>query len=176
VPPTKEGRGVASHPKPEKRPLRSASAGVIRLAAGDWDFEEEQPTTQPATRSTLMDRLRIPGKLPGADAPPVTMPQIDPNDPDKTKKRRAIEELFPTLTELKSDFRTEPAPDLPQYTLADLEQIALSNNPKITQAAADVEAALGAAIQSGAYPNPTIGYEADTVGSGGTRNYQGMLF
>jgi cobalt-zinc-cadmium efflux system outer membrane protein len=44
------------------------------------------------------------------------------------------------------------------------------------QAAADVDSAMGEVINAGAYPNPTVGYEADTVGSAGTRNYQGMFF
>jgi cobalt-zinc-cadmium efflux system outer membrane protein len=35
--------------------------------------------------------------------------------------------------------------------------------------------ARGAAIQAGVHPNPVIGYEADTVGSSYTRNYQGVF-
>jgi RNA polymerase sigma factor (sigma-70 family) len=41
-------------------------------------------------------------------------------------------------------------------SLADLQRLARSNSPMIRQAAADVQAARGAAIQAGAAPNPTL--------------------
>lgn len=145
--------------------------GQIQLVSGD---AETPAVPRAATRATLSERLKIPSALPGATAEPLMLPPSDPEHPER--KGTAIEELFPGLPALHPDFRTDDAPDLARYTLTDLEQMALRNNPKITQAAADVEAAVGAAIQSGAYPNPTVGYEADTVGSGGTRNYQGMFF
>src|SRR5262249_45696025 len=50
--------------------------------------------------------------------------------------------------------------------LADLQQLAMGNSPLIKQAAADVEAARGALIQAGAYPNPTAGFAAGTIGQG----------
>jgi outer membrane protein, heavy metal efflux system len=53
-------------------------------------------------------------------------------------------------------------------SLADLEQMALHGNPTLAQAAANVEAARGRAVQAGLYPNPTIGYEADRVGAAGS--------
>ena len=52
-------------------------------------------------------------------------------------------------------------------TLSDLQHLALTNNPLIRQAASDVEAAKGAVIQAGAYPNPRIGWAQDEVGTGG---------
>src|SRR5262249_22296973 len=58
-------------------------------------------------------------------------------------------------------------------TLADLQRLALSNSPLIRQAAADVDAARGAAQQAGAYPNPQVGYEGDNINSGATAGFQG---
>ena len=58
-------------------------------------------------------------------------------------------------------------------SLADLERIALTNNPTITQAAARVEAARGRQIQAGLYPNPTIGYDGGEIGNNGTAGFQG---
>jgi cobalt-zinc-cadmium efflux system outer membrane protein len=46
--------------------------------------------------------------------------------------------------------------------------MALQNNPTLAQAAADLEASRGRAVQSGLYPNPTVGYEADRVGAAGS--------
>src|SRR5579884_1478434 len=53
-------------------------------------------------------------------------------------------------------------------TLADLEQMALRRNPTLVQAAANVEIAQGRQVQSGLYPNPTVGYQADRIGAAGT--------
>src|SRR5205807_1270644 len=39
----------------------------------------------------------------------------------------------------------------------------------------DVEAARGAALQAGAYPNPNFGYQWDTAGTGATAGYQGAF-
>lgn len=142
----------------------------IRLASADQ--EATTASDPPPIGTTLSDRLKIPDVLPGADAPPLLLPSTDQPE----EQSRMIQKLFPEMPDLATDIRTEPAPDLPRYTREDLERIALDNNPLIAQAAADVEAALGAAIQAGAYPNPEVGYEADTVGSAGTRNYQGAFF
>ncbi|MGQ0637422.1 MAG: TolC family protein, partial [Planctomycetaceae bacterium] len=121
-------------------------------------------------RSTLSERLKSPAELPGADAPPLELPSMESEE-----RGSAIDALFPGLPPLVAEFRVEGAADQPQLTLADLERLALDNNPTIVQASADIEAAAGAAIQAGAYPNPVVGYEADTVGSAGTRNYQGVF-
>jgi cobalt-zinc-cadmium efflux system outer membrane protein len=54
-----------------------------------------------------------------------------------------------------------------EVTLADLEQMALRGNPTLAQAAANVEAAEGRALQSGLYPNPTLGYNGEQMGQPG---------
>ena len=63
---------------------------------------------------------------------------------------------------------TPQSPTLSVMGLADLEQIALQNNPTMAQAAAQVESARSKALQAGLYPNPTIGYASDQVGAAGT--------
>ncbi|MSR60144.1 MAG: TolC family protein [Planctomycetaceae bacterium] len=129
---------------------------------------------QPGPKLSLSERLKIPDELPGADAPPLS---LLPSDVGHAEQRQtAIDALFPRLPLLTSDLPPLAVSDRPEWTLTDLEQVALNNNPKIAQAAADIEAATGSAAQAGVYPNPVVGYEADTVGSAGTRNYQGMFF
>ena len=49
-------------------------------------------------------------------------------------------------------------------SLADLEQLALANNPTLVMASANVRAARGRQIQGGLWPNPTIGYMAEDIG------------
>lgn len=48
--------------------------------------------------------------------------------------------------------------------LADLESIALRNNPTLAQAAAQIDASRAKALQAGLYPNPTIGYQGELIG------------
>ncbi len=51
-------------------------------------------------------------------------------------------------------------------TLAELEQLALSNNPTLAQAAAEIRAATARKLQSGLYPNPTVGYLGEQIRGG----------
>lgn len=160
-------RGLDGRTSHARRQVQAASAvevSAVTLAAAD------APISDFAARSTLSERLKMPIELPGADAPPLDLPP-----PDSEQRASSIEALFPGLPVLSTDFRIEGAADQRELSLANLEQLAIENNPTIVQAAADIEAAAGAAIQAGAYPNPVVGYEADTVGSAGTRNYQGMF-
>ena len=60
-----------------------------------------------------------------------------------------------------------PAPR-PSVSLAELEQMALSQHPTVQEAAAAVEAARGRAVQAGLRVNPQIGYEGVDIGEEGT--------
>ena len=60
-----------------------------------------------------------------------------------------------------------PAPAGP-LTVADLERLALTHNPTLVQAATYVDAARGKALQAGLPFNPTIGMQAEQLGSAGT--------
>lgn len=53
-------------------------------------------------------------------------------------------------------------------TLADLEKLALQNNPTLAQAAAFVEAARGRALQAGLPLNPTVSTQVDQIGAART--------
>lgn len=53
-------------------------------------------------------------------------------------------------------------------TLTDLEQMALQGNPTLGQAATQVNAAKGRTLQSGLYPNPTVGYNGEQIGLRGS--------
>ena len=60
-------------------------------------------------------------------------------------------------------------------TLAELEQIALANNPTLVQASMRVQAARGRCLQAGLYPNPTIGYHGEEMGNEGSAGQQGAF-
>jgi cobalt-zinc-cadmium efflux system outer membrane protein len=51
-------------------------------------------------------------------------------------------------------------------TLGELEKMALSSNPTLAQAAAEIRAAEARTLQSGLYPNPTVGYQGDQIRGG----------
>jgi cobalt-zinc-cadmium efflux system outer membrane protein len=141
------------------------------------DSAEGQPPRLPPTKRKFTERLQYPPGLPGANAPPIRLPEPDTRDPEKTKARQAaIDQLYPPLPPLGPNVEPMPGPDGHPLSLADLQRLAAANSPLLRQAAADVEAAKGAVIQAGAYPNPTMGYEGDQVGgAGGTAGQQGIF-
>jgi cobalt-zinc-cadmium efflux system outer membrane protein len=59
---------------------------------------------------------------------------------------------------------TEPAHLTVPLSLVDLEQLALQRNPTLVQGTANVDVAKGRQLQSGLYPNPTVGYNAEQLG------------
>lgn len=75
-------------------------------------------------------------------------------------------EFAPPLQELKVTAAT--------WSLAELEALALANNPAIARAAARAEAARGNQLQVGLTPNPIVGYEGQQLGSGGLAEQQGI--
>lgn len=163
------------HHDPEK-PIATGDQSGLLLAQAEQADQPPQTKAGDAPRKppTLSERLRVPRELPGADVPPISLPPQDPNQPQI--RQQAIEKLFPALPGIKPSPQLPPLPGDGTLTLEGLQSLALTNSPLIVQADADVEAAIGSAIQAGAHPNPIVGYEADTVGSAGTRNYQGVFF
>lgn len=61
------------------------------------------------------------------------------------------------------------------YSLEDFESLALSSNPTLRQARAQITAAEGAAYQAGLLPNPVVGYthETNNVGNAVVEHYNG---
>lgn len=159
---------LAERALPAAEPQTARPAAAVRLHAPPVASTEALPPG----RGPL--RLELPAELPGAQAPPLRLPPHDPSQP--ARRLQAIDELFPPLPPLPSEIARQAGPDGQPLQLAQLESLALATNPVIAQAMAQVNAARGAAIQAGLPPNPTIGYEADTVGSGGTANYHGAYF
>jgi outer membrane protein, heavy metal efflux system len=60
----------------------------------------------------------------------------------------------------------QAAGKLSGMTLSELEQMALSSNPTLAQAAAEMRAADARKHQVGLYPNPTIGYQGEQIRGG----------
>jgi cobalt-zinc-cadmium efflux system outer membrane protein len=60
--------------------------------------------------------------------------------------------------------------------LAELEQLALANNPSLAGASAEIEALRGKWLQAGLPPNPVVGYTAAEIGNEGAAGQQGIFF
>jgi cobalt-zinc-cadmium efflux system outer membrane protein len=161
-PPTPASKGTEEAPKAPSNP----APALVPLS---FQIPQQGEKTPPGPVQRP-EPLRIPPGLPGANAPEV---KIKPVGPELEKQAR---ELFPPLPEMGPNPQPVPGPNGRPLTLSQLQQLAMSNSPLLRQAAADVRAAEGAARQAGAYPNPTMGYEADTAGTGGTAGYQGAFF
>src|SRR5207248_455750 len=132
-------------------------------------FDEQAPPD-----GGLSARLKIPPDLPGGNVAPIELP---PLTPENAAKRLAIlDKLYPPLRPLGPDPKPSPGPEGHALTLADLQRLALANSPLIRQAAANVEAARGNAIQVGLPPNPTLALEWDTIGTAGGPGYVGGFF
>jgi cobalt-zinc-cadmium efflux system outer membrane protein len=166
--------------KPAAPPAATTNAGDVRpvaavvqpdeglgqLAGEENDSGIPRPLAQP---------LQLPEGLPGTEAPPIELPGR-PGDPDARKKNlQYYRKLYPNMPPVGRDAEPQPGPDGRPLTLADLQRLAMSNSPALRQAAADVQAARGALIQAGAYPNPTFAYESDTVTTAGTAGFQGVF-
>jgi cobalt-zinc-cadmium efflux system outer membrane protein len=60
----------------------------------------------------------------------------------------------------------DPLPALPEsLDLSTLWTLALAHNPALREAAADVEAARGQALQARLYPNPRVSYSEESIGT-----------
>ncbi len=146
----------------------TASAGfaqqsVSGSASGKTELVPNQPPRQ--------GRLRIPDDLPGADVAPLRLPPITPSNP--MEREAAIKKLFPPLPPLGPPLTAQPGPDGQPLSLSALQRMAQDGNPVLRQAQHDIEAARGAAIQAGLYPNPIVGFEADTISEADTAGQQG---
>lgn len=63
------------------------------------------------------------------------------------------------------------------FTLGQLEEMALANNPTLVQASAKIAASQGEALQAGLFPNPILGYTSEQIGIEGTAGeLQGAFF
>ena len=131
---------------------------------------KQQPAAVGKGPLSFEQRLRLPSSLPERKAPEPLSPKAS-----EAEKKAYRARYYPSLPPLPPLPRPEPGPFGHPLTLSELQQLAMSNNPSLRQAAADVEAAEGAAKQAGAYPNPMFGYDSSNVNTAGTAGYQGIF-
>ncbi len=139
-----------------KTEIPAIDPAVIRAEA----LNESVGVVQEKKITTIMDRLKV-KDLPGADAPEIKLP---PASAPRKEIESAIAKQFPPLPQPPRLPEPATGPGGVPLTLADLQQLAIENSPQIRQAHHDIDAARGAYVQAGLYPNPTVGYEGDTIG------------
>jgi cobalt-zinc-cadmium efflux system outer membrane protein len=133
----------------------------VQAPAATGGAEESQvPASEPKPQAKLKP-IPVPSEVPGADVPPIDLRKLTP-----AQRQEAIDRLLPPLPTPGANPEPLPSPIGQPLELSDLQSLAMANSPLIKQAAADVEAARGAMIQAGAYPNPNIGFEGDAIGQG----------
>lgn len=74
---------------------------------------------------------------------------------------------------------TEASPaeaSAPAWRLGEIEELALTHNPALARAAADLEAARGERLQAGLYPNPVVGVGQQQTGSRGLAEQDQVTF
>jgi len=72
----------------------------------------------------------------------------------------------PVTPELPHLGKAEQEMTGPVYRLEEFEQMAITHNPTLAQAAANINSAKGRRLQSGLYPNPSVGYEGSEIRGG----------
>jgi cobalt-zinc-cadmium efflux system outer membrane protein len=163
-------------------PVREQVDGAVRhMASEALDAGVVAPPPKPPVEKKdeapagppLTERLKIPTDLPGATAPPIRLPRLPENS---AERERTIGRLYPALPPLGELPAPAPGPNGEPLALTELQRLGVENNPTLRQAVANLEAARGAAVQAGLYPNPSAGYSTDTIGTGPGAGYQGGYF
>lgn len=100
----------------------------------------------------------------------VTIALAQPNDLERGRT-----ELDPGSIQTNFDLSLQPIDEAnpTPLTLTYLEQLALQNNPTLSVASANVDAARGRQIQAGLRPNPQIGYFGMDIGEDDTAGQHG---
>lgn len=163
---------TAEAPPAPMPPAAQTPASALSVPGGGEEAQAPAGAPQPAEPPRLRP-LVVPPEIPGADVRPLDLPPLTPET--QAARDREIDRLFPPLPPPGPDPQPLPSPERRPLELRDLQQLAMGTSPRIKQAAADVEAARGAVIQAGAYPNPTAGFEADDVGSDNTAGKVGAF-
>ncbi|MFM8571852.1 MAG: TolC family protein [Pirellula sp.] len=130
-----------------------------------------QAQQQSAVSAASSDPLKLPQELPGTQTPDLIAPLRDKLDPQSYGDE--LKRLYPELPPIEGNSIAMPDPSVAASPLESLHELARQNHPGLKAAVASVESARGLMIQAGLPPNPSMGYEADTVRTLNTPGYHG---
>src|SRR5262249_24754259 len=128
-------------------------------------------------RPTFLDRLDVKPGIPGAEVPKIRIPSLKdlPREEQLRILGQVADKHFPALPPVGPDPQPVPGPDGNPLPLPARQNRARPTSPLPRQAAADVQAAKGAAVQAGLYPTPIFGVQGITAGPSGGPEY-GYVF
>jgi cobalt-zinc-cadmium efflux system outer membrane protein len=157
----------------------------VRVTSGEAGVDSAFDALRTASFQDKKNQLRMYDRIvnkswmdniPGSDADVIKV-EINKNAPDRTAEllranKEVADKHFKSLAPLDPEFKPAPGPNGQQLTLADLQKMARTNSPLLRQAAANWEAAKGAAFQAGMYPNPALAFGGNTPGQSGGPIYE----
>lgn len=152
-----------------------ADAAEPNLAKRFWS--KVRPVNRP-NDETLRPTARVKSES-GGKSRIVETPPVEDEAPSNFDVVPAATETPISNVELgveqEGNFPVDYEVQLNALSLAQLEQLAIQNNPSAREAAALIDKANGQAIQAKLYPNPVVGYQGSEIGNDGRAGQQGVF-
>jgi outer membrane protein, heavy metal efflux system len=130
------------------------------------------PCTLRATFAGLALACGISARVRAQDARVTRAAQLQPSQDPSGRSMRTdpgtlspLPSTFVESTIMSTKPRPTGSPTVAPPGLADFERIAMQRNPTLRQAAAQIDATLSRSFQAGLYPNPTVGYVQEQIGT-----------
>ncbi len=162
-------------PKSPKDAAAISAAPAIRLASHQQNSSIDAKPKAYISAKQTEEPFKLPADLPGSETPPFNLQRKDADGKplDAAKQKENVLKLYSDFNPLTIEPDALPDSSTGVTRLEDLQQLARENHPGLRAAAASVESARGLMIQAGLPPNPSVGYEADTVRTLNTPGYHG---
>jgi cobalt-zinc-cadmium efflux system outer membrane protein len=164
-----EGHQQATPKKKEEKPVQQSTPRNGMQMPSGHDMSDMPPGDQmPAQEQQSMPQgHQMPGMQMERQKPQQPMPPHE-QMPGMQMGTQDVREL---INKSPSNFLPplgsgQAADSNQTFTLQELEQRALKNNPTLIQAAAEIRSARGRTQQAGLWPNPTIGYSGEQIRGG----------
>ncbi len=143
-----------------------------------WDTREKRGGTSQSA-SDFFEKNELP-RIPASDRFPLLPLAVKQPSEQPFGGFSKMAPLPPTLA--RGDFLVN-SPSEPEEgkgnrarSFADLEAIAMANNPTLVEAAYQVRALQGKRLQVGLYPNPVMAYVGEEIGDEGLAGQQGAIW
>jgi outer membrane protein, heavy metal efflux system len=136
--------------------FRAMLAGLL-VAVGACAAVSQAPAPVPVPPSAAQEKEHKPKQRPEVFFPMTDQPEMEMHHHGQ------ISVVMPQFPRLGDSQRVVSGPI---YELNDLEKMASAHNPALAQAQREIQAARARTLQSGLYPNPTVGYRGDEIRGG----------
>jgi len=138
--------------------LPGSTSAADMLLPASFSERRSPSATDTAPNAQAGKTFELPMGLPGSDSPAIRPPNLPPNA-TAAERDKAMQAVYPALPPVAASAPVVGEP----LTLPALQQMATMTNPALRRAQSDADAAYGAMIQAGLYPNPIVGYQTDQI-------------